>query len=107
MKALIITQTTELFFTLPLEAQREVWEATVAYIYKCREAGMCKEIYLASGSAMRTVVGIWEFQSPEELDRVFLENPVLPFMDVETLILSDWDAYVEAARKRLEELVKK
>ena len=94
MKFLVISRTKDVFFTLPRERQTEILTANLAFSEKYRKAGKCKEIYWIAGWSRG--VSIWDFESHDEASRLSTENPMVPFLDIESYALSDWDAYIKA-----------
>ena len=105
MKYLTITRVKDLFYMIPPERQMEIMEGLTAYIDKYRKSGKCREIYIAPG--LKTGVTIWEIDSGEEADRLWIENPMYPFLDVETYVLADFDVHVKALKEKHEHLAKK
>ena len=97
MIGLSISRTKDSYFMLPPETQMQLMEGSWAFIDKYRKAGKCKEIY--NVPLLKMSVSIWEVESPEETDRIILENPFYPFMDIEVYTLSNWDAYTKASKE--------
>ena len=105
MKGLAISRRKDSFSMLPPERQMELVERAGAYIDKYRKAGKCKEFYVVAG--LKMTVGIWEVESPEERDRIALENPMFPFLDMEIYTLSDWETRMKIMKEMFERLPKK
>jgi len=52
---------------------------------------------------LQATASIWEVESSEEIDRLLLENPMMPFLDTtERYVLSDYDAHVEGMKELYE-----
>ena len=83
----------------------EVMGATSAFVDKYRKEGKLKEIYNLVG--LKGAVSIWEIGSAEDGDRLFLEYPLFPFVDVEMHVLKDYDAYAKALKEAYQQLAKK
>ncbi len=97
MKFLTISRLKDSFFTLSPELQMQIVAGVTAFANKNRKSGKLKEIYNVPG--LKVSVGIWEAESAEESTQLFLENPLFPFMDVETYTLSDWGVMAKAWRE--------
>lgn len=100
MKFLTISRLKDSFFTVPPELQMQLVAGVTAYVDKTRKAGKLKEIYNVPG--LKMTVSIWEVESAEESTRLFLENPLFPFMNVETYTLSDWSTMTKAWKEAVE-----
>ena len=100
MKFLTISRLKDSFFTISPELQMQLVAGVTAFADKNRKAGKLKEIYNVPG--LKMIVGIWEAESAEESTRLFLENPMFPFMDVETYTLSDWGTMTKAWKEAME-----
>jgi muconolactone delta-isomerase len=44
-------------------------------------------------------VSIWEVESAEEIDKLFMQNPVSPYENAELYLLADWEAHERAAKE--------
>ena len=100
MKIMTISRTKDSYIMLPAAMALRIVEGTDAFVNKYRKAGKCKEIYNAPG--LKMTVSIWEMESAEELTRLFLENPMYPFMEVESYILGDWDSFIKVWKETVE-----
>jgi len=105
MKCLITTHLKDMLYTLPPEQQKELNTGAMAFIDKFRKEGKCKEIYNVPGLNMS--VSIWEIESAEELDQLFLEFPMFSFMDFDIYTLSDFDANIKGTNELLERMIVK
>lgn len=103
MKYLIISHLKDMLFTLPPEQQKELNSGAMAFINKYRNEGKCKDTYNVPGLNM--TVSIWEVESGEELDQLFLEFPMSTFMDFEIYTLSDFDASMMGTNALLEQMI--
>ena len=90
---------------IPPELQMQLVDGVGAFVDKNRKAGKLKEIYNVPGR--KITVSIWETESAEESTRLFIENPIFPFMDVETYTLSDWDNLAKVWREAVQRRAKK
>jgi muconolactone delta-isomerase len=75
----------------------EVVVGVAAFVDKYREDGKCKEIYTVPG--LKMTVSIWEAESAEDLDRLFLEWPMFAFADVEVYTLADFDTHTKTVKE--------
>ena len=105
MKFLTISRMKDSFVMIPPELQMQLVEGVSAFVDKYRKAGKLKEIYNVPG--LKTTVSIWESESAEQSTRFFIENPIYPFMDVETYTLSDWDNLMKAWKEAVQRRAKK
>ena len=105
MKQLLITRMKDSLYMVPPEKRMEVMLGSGAFVDKYRKEGKCKEIYVVPGLKMS--VTIWEVESAEELDRLFLEWPAFPFADVEVYALADFDTYMKGVKERYQTRAKK
>jgi len=94
-----------MLFMLPPEKQLEIAEGSNAFIDKLRKAGSLKEIYNMPG--LKGNMSIFESESAEEGDRLWLQNPMYPFLDVEMYVLSDWDAFKKTQKGLFQQLLTK
>ena len=97
MKFLIITRQKDSFVMLPPEMQRQLMEGQAAFIDKYRKAGKIQVIYNMPG--LKGGIAMFEVESGEEGDRILLEYPMYPFVDVEMYALSDYDAHARALKE--------
>ena len=97
MRTLIISRTKDYYYTLPLEKQIELTQGAAAFIDKYRGAGKCRDAYFLPN--LKGSVSIWETESAEEGSRLFLENPMTPFMDEEVMVVVEWDAGLRIMRE--------
>ena len=97
MKFLTIIKDKDLFFTLPPEMQRQLCEGEAAFIDKYRKAGKLQVFYNMPG--LKGGIAMFEVESGEEGDRILLEYPMYPFVDVEMYALSDYDAHARALKE--------
>lgn len=104
MKIIVITRFKDLFYTIPASEQLELMKESMAYVEKYRRAGKCKDTYNVPGLDMS--VSIWEVESSEELDKLFIEFSLTIFMNLEIYILSDFDTNMNDNLKKLELLAK-
>jgi len=105
MKLLIIIGMKDAYFTLPPETKMKLMEGGTAFIEKYLKAGKIKEAYSAPGLKQSVVIA--ELESAEEIERIFLDHPGFPFMDVEMRVLLEWDVSMKIWKESMEKLVKK
>ncbi len=97
MKTLIISRTKDVYYTLPLERQIELTVGAAAFIDKYRKAGKCRDAYFLPN--LKGSISIWETESAEEGARLFLENPMTPFLDEEVTVILEWDTGMRVMRE--------
>jgi muconolactone delta-isomerase len=99
MKYLLFNKFGSGLMDMPAEKREKLINGSGEFYKKNREAGKLLEMYVIPN--LKRNVAIWEVESPTEIDRLFLENPMSPYMDSEVYMLSDWDAHVKAAQELL------
>ena len=90
MKVLVFHHMQDRFFTSPRETQLRIKQTSRDYCLRYRKAGKLLEIYNVS-TRQSPLVTIWEVESADELDRIFLENPAYPYIETETFWLTEWE----------------
>jgi Muconolactone delta-isomerase len=104
MKYLVLTRRKDAFLMLPQEQRIAIWEGMVAYIERYKKVGKCKEIYMDGD--MQGSASIWETDSEKEVTNFILENPMSPFMSIETRPVIGWDIAVKAQREYFQKQAK-
>jgi len=103
MKMVAISRMKDSFMMLPPERQAVIMEATFAWVDKYRRAGKLKRMYHAPGWDHRTMT-ILDVDSPEEANRIALENPSYNYMEMESHNLMEWDSFLKMYRETYAEL---
>ena len=103
MKMIVVSRMKDEFLSLPPERQAALQEAMFSYVEKYRKAGKFKRMYHAPGWDRRTIT-ILEVESPEEANRMSLENPGYAYLELEAHNLMEWDAFRKAYREAYQEL---
>lgn len=93
MKVLVIHHKQDRFYTSPRETQLRVVQTSADYIRRYKKAGKLLDIY--NLAATQGLITIWEVESPEELDRIFLENSAFPYIKTETYWLTEWERRIK------------
>jgi muconolactone delta-isomerase len=99
MKYLLFNKFGSGLMEMPAEKREKLIKGSGDFYKKYRETGKLLEMYVIPN--LKRNVAIWEADSPEEIDRLFLENPMSPFMDSEVYLLADWDGHVQRAQELL------
>ena len=94
MKCLYTTQTKDSYYALPQEDRMRFMGETLAFVDRHHREGKCKKIYWMPD--MKGSVSIWKIESDAEAAQLMLENPMLPYMDIEVTPILDWDAGLRA-----------
>lgn len=97
MKYLLISTMSDTFTMISPEERMEVINGSSAFYEKYRKAGILKEIYVIPNLKKHT--SIWEVKSPEEIDKLFMENPASPYENAELYLLADWDTHEKSAKE--------
>ncbi len=97
MKYLLINTMGESFTTISPEERIKVINGSSAFYAKCRKSGVLKEIYVVPN--LKKNVSIWEVKAPEDIDKLFMQNPVAPYENAELYLLADWDAHEKSAKE--------
>jgi len=105
MKFLAITQNKDIYYMLPPETRVKVMDGGFAFVDKYRKTGKCKDIYFTAD--LKGGVSIWEVESGEEAARLMLENPQLPFIDIDIQPIVEWDAGMKVLAEYREKLAEK
>ncbi|MEJ2739529.1 MAG: hypothetical protein P8105_06875 [Dehalococcoidia bacterium] len=48
---------------------------------------------------MKKNISIWEVDTPEDIDKLFMQNPVVSYENAELYLLADWDTHERAAQE--------
>jgi muconolactone delta-isomerase len=105
MKFLVITRTKDTFSMLPLDMQAKLMEASAAYIDKYKKAGVCKEVF--SIASIHGTASIWDVESGEKGNAIYVENPQYGFQDFEMYAMSDFDAQMKVQTEMYRQLLAK
>jgi len=97
MKFLAMTRIRDSFYLLPLERQRQLREDGIAYVERHRTSGKCRHIYYTAD--LKGTVSVWEVQTSDEAARLMAENPQLPFTDIVTQPMIEFEAGLKAMRE--------
>jgi muconolactone delta-isomerase len=97
MKYLLINTMGESFTTISDEERIKVINGSSAFYAQCRKSGKLKEIYVVPN--LKKNVSIWEVESAEEIDKLFMQNPVSPYENAELYLLADWDTHEKTAKE--------
>jgi muconolactone delta-isomerase len=97
MKYLLINTMGESFTTISDEERIKVINGSSAFYTQCRKSGKLKEIYVVPN--LKKNVSIWEVESAEEIDKLFMLNPVSPYENAELYLLADWDTHEKTAKE--------
>ena len=99
MKYLLFNKFGSGLMEMSAEKRERLIQGSGDFYKKYREAGKLLEMYVIPN--LKKNVAIWEVDSAEEIDRLFLENPMSPYMDGEIFLLADWDGHVKRAQELL------
>jgi hypothetical protein len=97
MKYMLMSAMSDTFTTITSEERIKVINGSSAFYQKYRKNGTLKEIYLIP--SVKKHVSIWEVKTPEDIDKLFMENPASPYENAELYLLADWDAHEKAAKE--------
>jgi hypothetical protein len=96
MKVLWIHQYKDIFYTLPQEKTAELNAAVQAFSNKYMKAGKLKDIYVLYD---RRIIGLWDFDSDEEMGVAAFEYPLAPYQRTEMVHYADYNTAVALTRK--------
>jgi muconolactone delta-isomerase len=102
MKFLATTQLKDTFYLLPGENQVQLREAGIAFVERCRASGKCRHVYYTGD--LKGSVSVWDLQSSDELASLMAEFPQLPFTDIYTQPLIEFEAGLRAMREARERM---
>ena len=105
MKFLVITRTKDTFSMLPLDKQAQLMEGVAAYIDRYKKAGVCKEVY--SIASIHGTASVWDVESGEKGNAIYVENPAYGFQDFEMYAMSDFDAQMKVQAEMYKALLAK
>ena len=105
MKFLVITRMKDTFAMVPLDKQAQIMEGVAAYINKYKKAGVCKEVY--SIASIHGTASIWDVESGEKGNAIYVENPAYGFEDFEMYAMSDFDAQMKVQMEGYKNLLTK
>ena len=71
----IVTHTDEFFKTRP-ENFGELLEKHRLWLEEKKREGKLLEAYVLAGHPDRHIIFIWDFESPEEIDKMLFEDPI-------------------------------
>jgi len=97
MKYMVINTMGESFTTISPEERMKIIDGSSRFIEKYRKLGKLKERYVVP--SLKKNVSIFEVESPEEIDRLFMENPASPYENSELYLLADWDNHEKNAKE--------
>lgn len=97
MQYLVINTMGEAFTTISDEERIKVINGSSAFYAKCKKSGILKDIWVVPN--LKKNISIWEVNTPEDIDKLFMENPVAPYENAELYLLADWDAHERAAQE--------
>jgi hypothetical protein len=93
---------------VPEEQRKAIREGSIAYIKKYQKMGKCKEVYMDADMMGSASIWVWDEKtdSEEYVSKAVLENPMLPFMNMEIRPIIGWDAAVKAQKAALKKKTK-
>ena len=90
---------------VPPEKQAQIMEGVAAFVDKYRKAGLCKEIYTIA--SIHGTASVWDVESAEKGNALFLEDPAYSFEEYEMYTVSDFDAQVKTQKDMYGKLLAK
>ena len=105
MKFVIISLHKDSLYALSPEKRVDVLKGATAFADKYIKTGKCKDVYFHGD--MKGTVSIWELQSSEEAARLTLENPMSPFLDIESNPLIEYEVGKKVRMEAFEKIAKK
>jgi muconolactone delta-isomerase len=97
MKYLLINTMGEAFTMISDEERIKVINGSGAFFDRCRKSGILKDIWVVPN--LKKNISIWEVDTPEDIDKLFMQNPVAPYENAELYLLADWDAHERSAKE--------
>ncbi len=92
MKFLVTTTVKDMYFTLPKDMKIKLVEGARAFYDNHRASGKCLEAYYV---IVKSTISIWEVDSAEELDKILLNYPMFPFIQIEVRTLASLDTHFD------------